>query len=475
MSDMNYGSNDNRNDINSSDQSIFKDRSEKVKNFTVHIEDDSDYGTGSYNTEQPVYKGEIYFANHSRATNGQTDVKRLDPVRTRTQPAPGQQRQPAQRVSQPQRNQQTRTPQKGKKKKKGAYFSASLKVLLSILICTVVLSGIGISTVNDILAIGREQKTVTVEIPENATTHEVIDVLADADLIKRPFFCKIFYDFECKIRKAKEPEYVTGIVNVKANMGLEGMLNRVKKSQTSAETVKLIFPEGWTVEKIFAKLEKYEVCDKDYLYDTIENVNFNYGFLSSAKQNNSVKRHLLLEGYLFPDTYEFFVDSNASTVIETFLTQFQNKWKDEYTSRANEMNLSIDEVITIASIIEKEAANQEQMGVISSVIHNRLNNPVAYPTIDCDSTGDYITNSVVPAVGKTKADVFRQYYNTYVCEGLPSGPICNPSINAIEAALYPEDTDYYFFQHDKNGEIYLAKTNAEHNRYRNEILLKNAR
>ena len=463
MSDLNFDKNGSERDINSSDKSIFNDRSEKVKNFTVHIEDDTDYDSAGYGAEQPVYKGEIYFSNHSKSSNQQTRMPAVQPVRTQTE------------NQRPQRPQSASAPAKKKKKKKKAYLSASIKVLLSIVICTAVLSGIGISTINDILAIGREQKTVTVEIPENATTNEIIDVFADEGLIKRPLLCKVFYSFESKIRNSKEPEYVTGLVNVKANMGLEGMLNRVKKTQMSAETVKLIFPEGWTVEKIFAKLEKYEVCDKDYLYDTIKNVNFNYGILSSAKQKNSVKRHLLLEGYLFPDTYEFFVDSNASTVIETFLTQFDNKWKDEYTDRANAMNLSVDEVITIASIIEKEAANKEQMGVISSVIHNRLNNQVAYPTIDCDSTGDYITNSVVPAIGETKADKFRQYYNTYMCGGLPSGPICNPGIDAIEAALYPEDTDYYFFQHDKNGEIYLAKTNAEHNRYRNEIILKNAR
>lgn len=451
------------NDINSSDKSIYKDRSEKVKNFTVHIEDDSDYDQIAYNAEQPVYKGEIYFANHSKSSNQQVGVTRPQPVRTQQQ----------QRPSSPTRQTPPPSKKKKKKKKKGV-LSASIKVLLSIFICTAALSFIGISTVNDILAIGRDSTPVTIEIPENATTDEIIDVLADEGLIEMPTFCKIFYDFESKIRKAKEPEYVTGLVNVKANMGLEGMLNRIKKNQSSAETVKLFFPEGWTIEKIFNKLEEYEVCDSDYLYDTIKNVNFNYSFLSSAKQNNSVKRYLLLEGYLFPDTYEFFVDSNASTVIETFLTQFDNKWTDEYTERATELNLSIDEVMTIASIIEKEAANAEQMKVISSVIHNRLNNPVQYPTIDCDSTGDYVTNSVVPAVGETKADVFMNYYNTYRCGGLPAGPICNPGQAAIEAALYPDDTDYYFFQHDKKGEIYLARTNAEHNRYKNEILLNNA-
>ena len=259
MSDLNQGKNGQQNDINSYDDSIFKSRSEKVRNFTVHIEDDTDYDSVSYNREQPVYKGEIYFANHSKSSNQQTQPQIQQPVRVTPQRTQVQRPQPQR--TQTQRPQQSNAKPKAsapvKKKKKGVYLSASLKVILSIAICTLLLSAIGISTVNDILAIGREKTTVTVQIPENATTNEVIDVLADADLLKRPLLCKVFYEVERQIRGAKEPEYVTGLVNVKANMGLEGMLNRVKKSQTSAETVRLSFPEGWTIEKIFAKLDKY--------------------------------------------------------------------------------------------------------------------------------------------------------------------------------------------------------------------------
>ena len=114
------------------------------------------------------------------------------------------------------------------------------------------------------------------------------------------------------------------------------------------------------------------------------------------------------------------------------------------------------------------------MTQVSSVLHNRLNNPTGFPTLDCDSTYNYIDNYVTPVVGESLGAKYRQAYNTYACPKLPAGPICNPGEAAIRAALYPDDTDYYYFQHDKQGNIYLARTNAEHNRYKTEIALRNA-
>ena len=461
----------NAQDIHSYTGAGTQDRSEKVRNFKVHIEDeDSFFGDASYTKDQPVYKGEIYFSNHARRSptgTAQPQQSVQQPINRR--PAPQQaQRSAAQTTA------QKPTAAKGKKKKKkkkGGYLGATAKVLISVFLCTAILSGIGISTVNDILAINRSAEPVAVDIKENSTTDEIIDALHDKDLIKRPMICKLFYRLESKMRKAGTPEYVSGMVSLKASMGLEGMLNRVKQNQQLTETVTLYFPEGWTAEQIFEKLEKYEVCEADFLRKSITDVNFNFDFLSSAKATNSPKRYLLLEGYLFPDTYEFFVDNNASSVLQRFLERFDEIWTDKYQERAEEMNMTVDEVIRLASIIQREAANTEQMASISSVLHNRLNNKVSFQTLDCDSTYNYVDNYVTPIV---KTDMFRQYYNTYICEGLPAGAICNPGEDAIHAALYPDDTDYCYFQHDKNGKIYLARTNAEHNRYRAEIAAKNA-
>ena len=438
-------------------------RSDRVRNFQVHI--DEDFGIADpYPKDQPVYKGEVYFSNHARRASGSAPIQGTRPVPVSRQP-----QQPTQSVKK-----SSSGKKKKKKKKKHGYLTATAKVLISVILCTAILSVIGISSVNDILAIGRSAEPVAVELPENATTDQVIDVLHDAGLISNPWICKYFYRLESKIRNAKTPEYVAGMVSLKANMGLEGMLNKVKQNQQLTETVKLYFPEGWSAKQIFEKLEKYKVCEADFLFKAIEDVNFNYGFLDTAKGANSARRYLLLEGYLFPDTYEFFVDNNASSVIERFLKRFDEIWTPEYQERAQELNMTVDEVVRLASIIQREAANSKQMPQISSVLHNRLNHSMNFPTLDCDSTYNYIDTYVRPVIGDVKADAFRPYYNTYNCTGLPAGAICNPGEDAIKAALYPDETDYYYFQHDNKGNIYLARTNAEHNRYRSEIAWKNA-
>ncbi len=447
----------------------YPDRSEKVRNFHVHIDDDAGINDLAHTNDQPVYKGEVYFSNHARRAGTGTPVQSTRTAQQTTRPV--QAARPAQQSA-------TQRPapkkKKKKKKKKHGYLTATAKVLISVTLCTAILSTIGISTMNDILAINRSAEAVAVEMPANADTDAVIDVLHDAGLISRPMMCKLFYQLESKIRKSKEPEYIEGMVNLKANMGLEGMLNKVKMNQQMTETVKLYFPEGWTAKQIFDKLAKYKVCESDFLFKAIQDINFNYAFLTSAKSSNSDKRYLLLEGYLFPDTYEFFVDYNANSVIERFLQRFDEIWTDEYQARADELNMTVDEVVRMASIIQREAANTAQMSQISGVLHNRLNHSMSFPTLDCDSTYNYIDNYVRPVIGDVRADAYRQSYNTYVCEKLPAGAICNPGADAIKAALYPDESDYYYFQHDNRGNIYLARTNAEHNRYRSEIAWKNA-
>lgn len=455
---------ENGNDVSAGGS--YPDRSEKVRNFHVHIDDDAVINDFSHTNDQPVYKGEVYFSNHARRAGTGTPVQN---TRTQQPVRPVQNARPAQQSAAP----KTGAKKKKKKKKKHGYLTATAKVLISVLLCTAILSSIGISTMNDILAINRSAEPVAVEMPANADTETVIDVLHDAGLISRPLMCKLFYRLESKIRKSKEPEYIEGMVNLKANMGLEGMLNKVKLNQQLTETVKLYFPEGWTAKQIFEKLAKYEVCDADFLYKAIQDINFNYSFLTSAKTANTDKRYLLLEGYLFPDTYEFFVDYNANSVIERFLQRFDEIWTDEYQARADELNMTVDEVVRMASIIQREAANTDQMSAISGVLHNRLNHSMNFPTLDCDSTYNYIDAYVRPVVGDVRAENYMKSYNTYVCEKLPAGAICNPGADAIKAALYPDESDYYYFQHDKKGQIYLARTNAEHNRYRSEIAWKN--
>ena len=333
---------------------------------------------------------------------------------------------------------------------------AAVGFLAFILISTILLSYVGITCLGDMLAINRSDENVTVDIPADATYSQIIDILKDNKLIKRKGFCKIF----TKFRGFDEGKYLSGQYYLNSKMGVEGMLKDIMAAPVTAESISLSFPEGLTATQILEQLEKSDVCNSAKVLTAMRTGKYNYDFLNDITDNKN--RFLKLEGYLFPDTYDFYVDADPNYVITKFLDNFNSKWEDEYDKRAAELGFSRDEIITIASIIQKEAANSDQMKVISSVIHNRLNHQADYPTLGCDSTALYISNYVTPTVGEAQGSVYYSAYDTSAIKGLPPGPICNPGIDAIRAALYPSDTDYYFFAHDKAGNIYTASTFKEH-------------
>ena len=245
-------------------------------------------------------------------------------------------------------------------------------------------------------------------------------------------------------------------------MGVEKMLSTFKSPPSTGETVRLSFPEGYTADQIVEKLEKYEVCSADAIYKAMREVDFSSEYTFIKNEPNKEQRYRSLEGYLYPDTYDFYKGENASSVIRTFLNNFQKKWTDDYQKKADALNMSVDDIIKLASIIEKEAADATQMPLVSSVLHNRLNKPGLYPSLQCDSTADYINDYIAKNVtNATELAAYTSRYSTYKCEGLPVGAICNPGNDSINAALNPAKTDYYFFAHDTNKKIYLAKNDSE--------------
>ena len=231
-----------------------------------------------------------------------------------------------------------------KKYRKKSLIAIAISVLLA-----VVVSFVAISCINDVLAIGRDsEKIYTVTIPSNATTKSVIKILDKQGLIKNSLFCNIL----ASIQKFRTDNYIPGIYYVTESMGLEGMLLHFKSAQTTGDTVRLTFPEGFNVDQIMAKLEKYEVCSSLLFKQTMKDVDFSseYDFLKAIE--NKEQRYHYLEGYLYPDTYDFYVGENPASVIRKFLDNFNEKWTEEYQERAKELNLSMDEVITLASIIQ---------------------------------------------------------------------------------------------------------------------------
>lgn len=240
------------------------------------------------------------------------------------------------------------------------------------------------------------------------------------------------------------------------------------KTTAPANTATITFVEGKTVLQTAKLLEENGICAADAF---IAEVNASACSFASSIENPS-ERPFLLEGYVFPDTYEFYLNESPSSVLSRFLKNSERKLDDAVYARASELGYSVDEIIIIASIIQKEAGITEQMNTVSSVLHNRLNS--SYSKLECDVTYNYIKDSIMPFLcgEEWNDDVYEKYadlYYTYRFGGLPAGPICNPGMAAINAALYPADTDYYYFVTDSDGNYYYSETFAEHQKICNSI------
>lgn len=365
--------------------------------------------------------------------------------------------------------------QKKLRRTRGLIITAICAVIIAIITATA--SSLALATINDILVLKKDEgaTTVSVVIPDGSDFNDVYDILCDNGLIHQKFITKLF----CKFRhydKAKNKdnkyvniEYVPGVYYLEPDSGIEVMLETIKKSNTvSKDTVRLTFPEGWTIAQVFEKIEKYNVCTAEKLYANLDIVGKQFNFYKNIPSNTG--RYLKAEGYIFPDTYDFYIGENANSVLKKLFSNFTQKWTKEYTQKAKALGMSQDQIIILASIIQREAKDASQMKDISSVLHNRLDDPATYPQLQMNSTKEYIT-------GLNKYGVFTEFYysiyldayNTYSAEGLPPGAICNPGIDAIEAALNPSDTNYHFFCHDSNGKIYLAETAAEHQKNTEKI------
>lgn len=229
--------------------------------------------------------------------------------------------------------------------------------------------------------------------------------------------------------------------------------------ETTSNVVRVTFPEGSTVAQIALLLEENGVCSAaDFMAEADNPLNLE-GFSFSIP--NPDERSFLLEGYIFPDTYEFYRSESASSAIKRFLKNTQSKLTDDILTRCSEAGFTFDEILTAASIIQEEAGDPAEMGKVASVVHNRLASS-RYPKLQCDVATFYLRDYVKPYVDELRYGELVELYNTYKCDGLPAGPITNPGMDAINAALYPEDTDFYFFVTDAEGNYLYAETWAEH-------------
>lgn len=311
--------------------------------------------------------------------------------------------------------------------------------------------------IDDMLAVNKSKITVTVEIPKDATTDEVAQILYDNGVIEKTDFFKLY----SKFTKA-DGFYRNGTYELSTDMDYEAIINHLQSNVYRVDTVKVTFPEGLNVMEVAQLMEENGVCSEEEVLEAANSDEFD-GFDLIDAVDNETERYYKVEGYLFPDTYEFYKSEDPVDALSKLIRNCDRKLDEDLLAQIEETGMTVDEIMTIASIIQEESADEEDMYIVSSILHNRLRDGAENGTaqLGCDSTVyyPYRTQSEVP---ESERETFKSRYNTYEIIGLPPGSICNPSLKAIEAAISPSDTDYYYFCHDKDGNAYYAKTAQQH-------------
>lgn len=353
-----------------------------------------------------------------------------------------------------QQNQQANKASENKKKKKKLSRAMStFLIVLSLLALSGILSLYILESANDFLGFSQKSKQVNVEVPENATISSVTKQLKKEGIITQPLNFKIYAKFK-NLDETIEP----GTYTLDAMMSYDELIYALRAGDERDDVVTVTIPEGFTARDIAKRLEENGVCDEEEFIEALNTIDFGFEFEKNIPQDEN--RYLKLEGYIFPDTYDFFKDENPESVVRKFLSAFNKRVTTDLYERMEEMGLTLDETLTLASIVQKEASNPEKMSDVAAVFYNRMDSST-YPRFESDVTVNYVENDIKPYLEKANQDMYDAY-NTYVCEGIPVGPICNPGLDAINAVLYPSSHDYYFFISDKDGNYYYAETWEEH-------------
>ena len=339
-----------------------------------------------------------------------------------------------------------------KQKKSSMKKLVGISLLVSICICSVT-----ILVANDVFSLLSSEREAIVTIPEGAGTDTVSSLLAEKGLIRFP----IAYRMYAKFRSFGE-KYLSGEFTLNDSMSYDELRLALSPKKGVRKQKKITIPEGLTTDEIIEIFVSQGIGTKEGFVNAIENGgDFGYGFLSDIPI--SEERTYRLDGYLFPDTYFVYEDSSETEIISKLLSAFNRKFDEDMRAVAQANGYTVDEVLRIASIVEREAYYRSDMPVIASVFLNRLKSK-KFSRLESDATVKYIKMVSGDTSAPTAEDIeaLDHPYNTYKIKGLPPGAICSPGYDAIFSVVYPAGTDYYYFVSAKDKSTVFSKTYAEH-------------
>lgn len=354
-------------------------------------------------------------------------------------------------------------PRKKRRRSTASRVSGALLYVLFIIGISAILATVSWSWANDVLALNKDPVTAIITLPDDIFTEReeevertnedgevtkeietvkiadmdyVADLLEENGLIEYKFLFKLFASFT-----GAKSELSAGTYELDSDMDYRALLTNMGRNSATMQTVTVTIPEGYTIDQIFELLEEKGVATVEELQETAANHDYRFEWL--VPLDIPLGDYHRLEGFLFPDTYEFYMGQDPLYVINKMLQGFDAKimpYLDEIN--ANE-DYDLYDLVTIASMIEKETDGEDQ-ATIASVIYNRLENTGGgtYGYLQIDATLVYINGGKVPTEADKEID---SPYNTYKYPGLPAGPISNPGMEALYAAMNPESTNYYYY------------------------------
>lgn len=354
----------------------------------------------------------------------------------------------------------------------GARIAGALLYVLVVIGLAGIIATMGWIWACDLLGLNKDYASVIVSVPESsmveveitdeegnpataarADIDRIVDQLEEEGLVQYKWLFKLYAWFSHADRKI-----VPGTYELNTEMDYRALVVNMSTSSATRQTVDVTIPEGYTLDQIFSLLEENGVTTVKQLRTMAAEHDYAFDWLRGHEPLGDYHR---LEGYLFPDTYTFYMGEDPKYVLNKMLVQFDAKMEDYFAIFTEESPYSLHDIVTIASLIEKETDGKDYR-TISSVIRNRLEHPEAETVgfLQIDATLVYINGGRQPTAEDRLID---SPYNTYLYKGLPPGAIANPGMASLKAAMDPESTRYYYYVLDPAlGEHVFARTLAEH-------------
>jgi len=343
----------------------------------------------------------------------------------------------------------------------------TMSLLVITIVLSVILAFLFLRGVIDIFALGKSDHTVKVSIEEYSSIDDIAEVLHENGIIRYPTLFKLWAILKNDTdRKFEAGEYI-----VSPSMNYDDLIDLFVPSEYGRTQITVRIPEGSSVDDVIDIFLSHGIGTREGFVEVINHYPFDtekYWFLQQTPDivGEDVDRSACiwrLEGFLYPDTYYYYSDAGELTAITKMLNRFLDMFKTDYMKHCDELGISLMDTLTLASIISKETLDDDDYKPVSSVLHNRLRS-ADYGYLELDSTIMYLIRNKEGAYRElTNADrEFVSAYNTYKRAGIPPSPICSPTISTIAAALYPDETDYYYFLLTVNEVCAYAKTKEEY-------------